>query len=125
MVGHVKSSGIDNLINTISGSDRRENPELKSGGDFLSILKSAAEFKETRTAEREETIQKPYSEDKPAVSDKIANQSGPVESSFNVKQNHETAKFNETRETGSGLKSPADSPLKTEANNLHQVRFPE
>lgn len=116
MVGHVKSSGIDNLINTISGSDRRENPELKSGGDFLSILKSAAEFKETRTAEREETIQKPYSEDKPAVSDKIADHSGPVESSFNVKQNHETAKLNETRETGSGLKSPAESPLKTEAN---------
>lgn len=116
MVGHVKSSGIDNLINAISGSDRRENAELKSGGDFLSILKSAAEYKETRTVEREETVQKPYSEDKPAVSDKSGDHSGPVESSFNVKQNYETLKPNETRETGSGLKSQADSPLKTEAN---------
>lgn len=115
MVGHIKSSGIENLISVNTPGDRKESHELKSGGDFLSILKSAGEFNDTRTAEREETNQKPYIEDKPAVSERTENYSGPVESAFKVKQDHETAKYHEARETGSSLKSPSDSALNNES----------
>lgn len=115
MVGHIKSSGIENLTSLNTTGDRKESHELKSGGDFLSILKSSAEFKETRTAEREETIQKPYIEDKPVTLDRTENHPGPVESAFNVKQDHETSKLQDTRETGSSLKSQSDSTHKSES----------
>ncbi|HPS57677.1 MAG TPA: flagellar hook-length control protein FliK [Spirochaetota bacterium] len=115
MVGHIKSSGIENTISAISADDRRDNSELKSGGDFLSILKSSADFKETRTAEREETIQKPFIEDKSPVSVKTENQAGPIESAFNSRQNQETLKGHDSGETGSSLKSAADRADKTDA----------
>ncbi|NLV68450.1 MAG: hypothetical protein GXY14_12340 [Spirochaetes bacterium] len=113
MVGYIKSSGIENSISLSAAGDRRESAEFKSGGDFLSILKSSVEFKETRIQDRQEAVQNPGTNDILDASDKTA-QAVSGEPAMSTRHENNSLKHDDARETGSALKSQPDRPEKAE-----------
>ena len=114
MVGQIISSGTEKAFSAATVSDRREISDFNNGGDFLSILKGSTEFRETRTADREENTAKPYYEDRLAEQDNNNRKTGSFESAVNSRQEYDTAKAGEAGSIGSGLKSPAGHTDKTE-----------
>jgi flagellar hook-length control protein FliK len=111
MVGYIKSSGIENSISLPAAGDRGESAEFKSGGDFLSILKSSVEFKETRIQDRQESARNPDTDYTRNASDKTV-QAVSADPAMSTRHENNPVKPEDVRETGN--KPQPDRPEKTE-----------